>query len=241
MSTRPSRGRAVQAKQGSSALRTFYIILAVVAIAGLAALATMVLRSRQQAAIAPGASLSRPPLTAPTGVTPEGYYYKGRPDAPVTVVEYSDFQCPFCARFANGPALEIDRDYVETGKIKYVFHDYPLQQHPNAVPAAEAARCAGDQNAFWPMHDLLFANQAQWANNPQPAAQFAAYAGQLGLDRAVFESCMASHKHLPAIERARQEGDRLQIPGTPTFAVDGKLIDANVLRMEIDAALQAQR
>jgi protein-disulfide isomerase len=237
MSIRQQRGRAARRQRGSTAPRAFYILLAVVAILGVAALATFVLRSRQSAAT-PGALLNRPPLSAPTGQTPEGYYYKGQPNAPVTVIEYSDFQCPFCARFATIQALTIDQKYVETGKIKYVFHDYPLQQHANAIPSAQAARCAGDQGAFWPMHDLLFANQAQWENLAQPVAQFTAYAEQLKLNSTTFTQCMTSGKYAAAIQQAQQEGDQIQIPGTPTFVIDGKQYDADQLLPAIDTALK---
>jgi protein-disulfide isomerase len=240
MSVRQQRGRSVQRQRNRAAPRTFYILIAVVAVVGVAALGALALNSRQNAASS-GALLNRPPLTAPTGQTPEGYYYKGKPDAPVTVIEYSDFQCPFCGRFATTQALPLDQNYVETGKIKYVFHDYPLRQHANAIPAAEAARCAGDQNAFWPMHDLLFANQSQWSNLGQPLAQFTAYADQLKLDRATFTQCMNSGKFTAAIQKAQQEGDQIQIPGTPTFVIGGKQYDAQQLQPAIDAALAAKK
>lgn len=239
MSTRQQRGRLV-GKQHSAAPRAFYILIASVAVIGFAALGVFALRARQNVA-SPGALISRAPLSAPTGKTPEGYYYKGNPDAPVTVTEYSDFQCPFCAVFAASQALTLDQSYVETGKIKYIFHDYPLQQHPNAVPAAQAGRCAGDQNAFWPMHDMLFANQKQWQNLGQPLAQFTAYAAQLKLDTAAFNQCVASGKYATAIDQGRQQGNQIQIPGTPTFVIDNKQYDAQQLPSAIEAALAAQQ
>lgn len=241
MSTRSQRGRSVQQKQRRSPLPVFYIILAVVAIVGVAAIGTLALRNRQQVRAPAGALVNRAPLNAPIGKTDQGYYYKGKPDAPVTVVEYSDYQCPFCARFAGTTELEIDRDYVETGKIKYVFHDYPLRQHGNAIPAAEATRCAGDQNAFWPMHDMVFANQTQWEKSTQAITQFSTYAEQLKLDRATFETCMTSGKYTAAIAQAQQEGNQVQIPGTPTFIIDGKQLNADELRGAIDAALAAKK
>jgi protein-disulfide isomerase len=239
MSVRQQRGRVANRKRGGGVPRSFYIILAVVAVVGIAALGTIALRARQNTAVS-GNAIERPALTAPTGQTPDGYYYKGYPDAPVTVVEYSDFQCPFCGRFANSQALTIDKNYVETGKIKYVFHDYPLQQHPNAIPASQAARCAGDQKAFWPMHDMLFANQAQWEDLGQPQAQFGAYAEQLKLDGAAFNQCLSSGKYAAAIAQAQQEGNQARIPGTPTFIVDGQQLDASQLQGAIDAALAKQ-
>jgi protein-disulfide isomerase len=235
MSTRQQRGRAIKKR---SPLRSFYIIIGGIAIIGIAVLATMALRSGQSAA-SPSALLNRPPLNAPTGRTADGYYSKGQPNAPVTLIEYSDFECPFCGAFASGAELSIDRDYIETGKLLYVFHDFPLQQHPNAMPAAIAARCAGDQNAFWPMHDLLFATQDQWANNQQPQSQFVGYAQQLKLDSATFTQCLTSGKHTAEITKAQQEGDQIHIPGTPTFVINGKQYNADQIRGVIDAALKS--
>ena len=84
----------------------------------------------------------------------------GRPDAPVTLVEFSDYQCPFCGRFFSATLSTLKRDYIDTGKVRYVFRDYPLAQiHPQARKAAEAAHCAGDQGKYWEMHDRLFRNQ----------------------------------------------------------------------------------
>lgn len=239
MSTRPSRGRTIQRKQARSPLPIFYAILALVAIVGVAALGTIALRNRQ--AIAPAGAASSRTLNAPTGLTEQGYYYKGKPDAPVTVVEYGDFQCPGCGFFSTTMEQSIDQDYVETGKIRFIYHDYPLPQHPNAVPAAEAARCAGDQNAFWPMHNLLFANQAQWENLPQPQQQFATYAEQLKLNRATFEQCVSSGKHHAEILKAAQEGAQANINQTPTFVIDGKQVLAPDLRAAIDAALAGKK
>lgn len=239
MSVRQQRGRAAR-RRSSAAPRTFYAILAIIAVIGVAAIGVFALRARQGPASA-GALLNRPPLSAPTGQTPEGFYYKGNPEAPVTVIEYSDFQCPFCGRFATTQALALDQNYVETGKIKYVFHDYPLQQHGNAVPAAEAARCAGDQGAFWPMHDILFANQAQWSDITQPLAQFTAYAEQLKLDRATFTQCMSAGKYTAAIQQAQQAGNQIQIPGTPTFIINGQQYDSQQLQPAIDAALAQKK
>jgi protein-disulfide isomerase len=239
MSVHQRRGRGVQ-RQPSGVPRAFYILLAIIAVVGVAALGIVALRARQPV-VTSGALLNRPPLTAPTGQTPEGYYFKGQPNAPVTVIEYSDFQCPFCGAFATSQELAIDSAYVETGKIKFVYHDYPLPQHGNAVPAAQAARCAGDQNAFWSMHDMLFANQDQWSESAQPIPQFIAYAEQLKLDRAAFASCMSSGKHAAAIAKAQQEGDQIRIPGTPTFVIDGKQYEAQELQSAIDAALAAKK
>jgi protein-disulfide isomerase len=239
MSAHPQRGRAVQRRQ-SGGTRTFYMILAGIVIIGIAVLGIVVLSARRSTA---GSSplLNRPPLNAPVGQTPEGYWYKGKPDAPVTVIEYGDFQCPYCGLFANTQSLAIDHDYVETGKIKYVFHDFPLPMHANAVAAAEAARGAGDQNAFWAMHDMLFAKQQEWSDLSDPSSRFADYAQQLKLDRAAFTSALASGKYQTVIAQAQQDGVNAGINATPTFVINGQQYESSQLRAAIDAALAAKQ
>lgn len=120
-----------------------------------------------------------------------------------------------------------EKTYVETGKVRLVFHDYPLSGHPNSVPAAVAARCAGDQGQFWQMHAMLFDNQRQWAGLASPTSQFIAYAKQLQLDEAGFSSCVTGSDQRDAVLRARAAGDQLRLPGTPSFTVNGRLIDTS--------------
>jgi protein-disulfide isomerase len=253
MSQHQQRGRAVRRQRSNSVPRAFYILLAAVAIVGVAALAAVTLRSGQGATTSatPIAPANLATLNAPIGQTPEGFWYKGKPEAPVTVVEYADFQCPGCGFFATQIEPRLTADYIESGKARFVFQDYPLTIHPNAIPAAEAARCAGDQGAFWPMHDMLFDNQAQWANQPQPLQQFGVYAEQLKLDGTAFQQCMASGKHHQFILKAQQAGDQLGLSGTPSFAVNGALLDtqgvqtvneiADRLKQAIDDALTAKK
>jgi len=88
---------------------------------------------------------------------------KGNPDASITIVEFSDFQCPFCAKFHQNTLPQLEQDYISTGKVNFVYRDFPIQSiHPNAVPAALAAECADDQGKFWEMHDMIFKNQRNW-------------------------------------------------------------------------------
>jgi protein-disulfide isomerase len=180
------------------------------------------------------------PLNAPVGTTAEGFYYKGKPDAPVKVVEYADFQCPSCGAFARQSEAAIDSKYVENGKIQMIYHEFPLPQHPNAIPAAEAARCAGDQGKFWPMHDLLFARQSQWENDGNVVPRLTTYATDIGLNRDTFAQCMASGKWTNAVKQAAAAAEQVGVQFTPTFAVDGKQVDASQLEATIDAALKAK-
>ncbi|MEO7912248.1 MAG: DsbA family protein [Roseiflexaceae bacterium] len=230
MSIHSQRGRVAQKKRGS-AIGIFYVVLAVIAIAGVALLATMNQR--------PGADTNRPSIT--TTIPLDTLPARGKADAPVTVVEYADFQCPACGVFATTMEAGIVKDYIDTGKVRFVFHDFPLPQHANAIPSAEAARSAADQGAFWPYHDLLYAKQAEWENSSEPLALFAAYAEQLKLDRATFEATFNSHAHRATITQLYQDSSSGGVNQTPTFAIDGKAYYANELRAAIDAALKAKQ
>ncbi|MBS3804108.1 MAG: DsbA family protein [Oleiphilaceae bacterium] len=163
---------------------------------------------------------SVPPSTEafPAGVDRYGVSI-GDEDAPVVVREFADYQCPACARFA--PASERLRDeYVESGQVRFVFFDLPLRQHQHAMEAAEAARCAGDQDAYWTMHDHLFDNQSEWSNNSQATGVFTRYADELGLKERRFRNCLATDLHREAVERSLKVAQQLRVASTPTVFVD---------------------
>lgn len=143
----------------------------------------------------------------------------GPEDADVVVREFADYQCPACGRFADA-SQRLKQEYVDSGKVRFVFFDLPLRQHGNAVPAAMAARCAGDQESYWPMHDRLFAQQSEWNSTSDPVGTFTRYAESLGLDARRFRRCMETDLHLDAIERSRQLARQLGITSTPTVLVD---------------------
>ena len=123
----------------------------------------------------------------------------GNPDAPITIIEFSDFQCPFCARFHTQTLPLIMNEYIQEGKVKLVFRDFPIQSiHPNALPASVAAECANEQSKFKEMHDALFENQNEW-NNQETAdalALFSQYATEIKLDQEVFDACLTSGKYI---------------------------------------------
>jgi protein-disulfide isomerase len=212
------------AKRQNSSLRIVYIVVGIVALVALVAFGVNALQSNQTADVPDGAL---PPALSdvPTGVTAEGFNFKGQENAPVTVTEYADFQCPGCGYFATSVEAAFVQQYVASGQVKFVYHEYPLRGHPNAIPAAEAARCAADQGAFWKMHSMLFLNQRQWSSLPSPQNQYVGYAGQLGLDTAAFKQCLDSGTHRSAITAAQAAGDSMRLTGTPSFAVNGQLVD----------------
>jgi protein-disulfide isomerase len=161
-------------------------------------------------------------------ISVDGEPFKGDKNAKLTLVEFSEFQCPFCGRHARDTGPTIDKEYVQTGKVKHVFRDLPLDMHKNAFKAAEASHCAGEQDKFWEMHDRLFANQ----NSLEPA-MLTAHAQAIGIDSKKFEACLASveakrpgsgetyreSKYAAGIRKDVAEANKYGITGTPTFVI----------------------
>jgi protein-disulfide isomerase len=155
------------------------------------------------------------PLVTRLDVGIQGAPARGRADAPVTLVEFSDFQCPFCKR-SQATLKQLQERYP--GKLKLVYRDFPLDQlHPQARNASEAARCAGDQGKFWEYHDVLFTQAPQ--ASPESLRR---YAEQTGLDTAAFDRCLSSGLHREAVQRDVEEGTRLGVTGTPAFFINGR-------------------
>jgi protein-disulfide isomerase len=140
----------------------------------------------------------------------------GPASAPVTIVEYSDFQCPYCARVTS-TLDQIKEAYGD--KVRIVFRDYPLPSHPQAVPAAEAAKCANEQGKFWEYHDKLFASQRELG--PEKYKEFAK---ELGLDMDEFDACVDSDKYVTQVRMMAQGGQQLGVSGTPAFFVNGRFL-----------------
>ena len=147
---------------------------------------------------------------------------RGKEDAPVTLVEFSDYQCPFCQRAANETIPQVVTEYVDTGKVKHVFRDYPIEGiHPNAIPASVAAQCANEQGKYWVYHDLLFSKQTEWQglSGNDTNSKFKQYAADLGLDTANFNSCFDSNKYADEVSKDIQDGTTYGVSGTPTFFI----------------------
>jgi protein-disulfide isomerase len=165
------------------------------------------------------------PSAAPTPAAISSQYAGalGDPNAPVTIVEFTDYQCPYCSRHSLETMPQIVRDMVDTGRVYYILKDFPLDQiHADARMASKASRCAKDQDSYWEMHDMLFAGQEEWAGKGQAAGEvFSGYASNLGLDAEAFASCLSSDLHDEDIEANVQEGRSLGVSGTPFFFVDG--------------------
>ena len=143
----------------------------------------------------------------------------GDPNAPVTVVEFSDFECPYCKKAYEDSVKQLKTEYVSTGKVKFVYRDYPLGFHPKAQKAAEASECAHEQNKFWEMHDKLFENQASLSE-----VNYKKWATELGMDSNKFNDCLDTGKYANEVAADTAAGNALGVSGTPTFFVNGQKI-----------------
>ena len=146
---------------------------------------------------------------------------KGADSAQVTIVEVSDFQCPYCRQFATTTYAQIDSAYVRTGRAKLVYINLPLSIHANAFPAAEAAMCAGAQGRFWEMHDRLFAAQRDWSARTDAVQRFERMAQELSLDMAAYRDCTANDRTAPIIVNDAMQAAGVGINGTPAFIING--------------------
>jgi len=156
----------------------------------------------------------RSSAAAPVRPAPSDPMALGRADAPLVVVEFSDYQCPFCRRFHAEVLPELRRDYIDSGKMQLVFKDLPLAMHRQALPAAVAARCAAAQGKFWEMNAALFTNQEKLS--PQ---LYSGLAKTLGLDTGRFEECRADPATALTVQRDAGEARRFGVNSTPGFLI----------------------
>ncbi len=171
---------------------------------------------------------------------------KGSATAPVTVYEMSDFQCPFCKRFALETFRAIEREYITPGKVRWVFVNFPLTSiHANAVAAAGTALCAARQGAFWPMHDLLYTYQETWAPLKEPGPFFLSLADSAGISKPQLLECVKSPATEAEIRQEAEGAERAGASSTPTFYMEGGLLTGAhplpVFRQVLDSILAAKR
>ncbi len=141
----------------------------------------------------------------------------GPADAPITIIEFSDFQCPYCEQWHKQVFDELMAAYP--GQIRFVYRDFPLPSHPEAQPAAEAAECAGDQSAYWDFHNALFSGPYGLSR-----AAYEQYASDLDLDTASFTACLDARTHQAEVEADARDASRAGINSTPSFVVNGRLL-----------------
>ena len=198
---------------GKSVTR-FYLALAVIAVVGGALIARSAMTKNQ------------PPLTAdtvaPLASGPRGVVL-GSDSAPVELMEFSDFECPWCARYDVLQMPDIRQRIVSTGRLRIRFVHYPLSIHQKSPFAHLAAACANEQGRFWEMVDLIFGNQDEWVESSNPADVLDGYARRVGLDMGRYRSCMSERREWGRVQADKQLGDSLGVSGTPTFYINGRL------------------
>jgi len=222
-------------KKSSTSNRAFYLIIAVIAIGGIAALTYASTRSNALASASP-VDTTLPPVKS------EGYVM-GSPTAPVEVTEFGDFECPACGRFAVITEPDVRKTFIDSGKVRWRFIDYPLSMHRNTWQASRAAACADEQGKFWPFHDLLYQNQDRWngeaTSNPDKLMK--EFARQLGLNTQQFDRCVDTKKYQAKIQAHLALGEKRKVNSTPTFVI-GDQQAANALPYDqfkqlVDSAL----
>lgn len=213
-------------------MKRFYGILAGVAVIGIGVLAYLLTRPR---------SVSVPANVTVQAADTAGFrgYLKGSESAPVEITEYADYQCPFCQTFATLQMPTIQERLIRTGRLRWRYRDFPLQQHPWARVAAHSAACADEQGKYWEMHDRIYDGQGQWAESRDAADHFRDYARALGLDVGRYDDCMESGKYAGRIQASYEEGARLGVSSTPTLLVGDRLyqgrIDSDAIARLVDS------
>ncbi len=222
----PSQKRRAAQKKPSG-MRAFYWVLAIVAVLGLAAIGYAVARGGTGGA-------ATKPVTLQGVDNPQALFQRAHPevagssDAPVRVVVFSDYTCPYCGRFASEVQPQLMANEVKAGKVQIVYYDFPLGgtgEHKYSFLSARAARCAGDQGKFWEYHDLLFGHQMEWAyGGGSPVSEFEQYGQQLGLDAAKFDACLKSDAHADVVTADHMLGEQLGIDSTPTVIINERRV-----------------
>jgi len=198
-------------------MRTFYIALGIIAVLGV----FLIVRQANDR----GGSVTETYRNAPvTPVRPGALGNTLGPDsAPVEIVEFADFECPACARFAILDMPYVRDSLVSTGRLKWRFMDFPLQGHTNSPAAHLAAACAGEQGRFFEMMDAILNRQNDWASQRRPERLLRSYAQRLRLDLSGYDSCMETRRAQPQVDADYAEGERLGVNETPTFFVNGRM------------------
>lgn len=197
-------------------MKRFYAVFGAVAVIGLGALAY--LTTRPQTVSIPANVTVQPSDTS-------GFrgYLKGSPDAPVEITEFADYQCPFCQTFATLQMPTIEERLINTGRLRWRYRDFPLQQHSFSRLAAHSAACADEQGKYWDQHKRIYEGQTEWATARDAAPIFRRYAQAGGLDLGRYDACMKAGKYAGRIQASLDEGIQLGVNSTPTLLVGNKL------------------
>lgn len=213
-------------------MKRFYAILAGVAVVGAGLLAFLLSRPR---------TVSIPANVTIQASDTAGFrgYLKGSPDAPIEITEYADYQCPFCQTFATLQMPAIEERLIRTGRLRWRYRDFPLQQHSFARLAAHSAACADEQGKYWEQHQRIYDGQADWAASDDAGKFFRQYAQANGLDLARYDECMRTGRYAGRIQASYEEGARLGVSSTPTLLVGNRLyqgrLDSDAIRRLVDS------
>jgi protein-disulfide isomerase len=184
-------------------------------------------------------------LQAQTGSAPLESRSKGPAKAPVTVYEMSDFQCPYCRAFASETFPQLEKEYIEPGKVRWVFINFPLTSvHAHASAAAELALCAAKQRGFWRIHDLLFQYQDTWAPLKEAGPFFTSLGDSAGLSKPTLLACLQSPETMEQVQADAEGAARSGAASTPTFYIEGGLLEGSapvgVFRQVLDSVYKAK-
>ncbi len=196
-------------------MKNFYIIIGVVAVAGIAVVA-LALRGGGSGVTEPvdlGEIADAELLELAQGMI------QGDPNAPVTIMEFGNYQCPACRQFALLVKPQVDMAYVETGQAKFVYYDYPNPQFPHSFLAARAARCAGDQDRYFDYHDAVYGTFDDWSMLGNATGHFGDLADDIGLDTGAFDDCLDSDRFADVVTANLTLAQRLGAPGTPAIYI----------------------
>ena len=209
-------------------VKRFYTLLAILALAGLGVLAYLIFKPQ---------TVSIPANVVVKAADTSGFrgYLKGSPDAPVEITEFADFQCPFCQTFATLQMPTIDERLIQTGRVRWRYRDFPLQQHPYSRLAAHSAACADEQGKYWDQHQRIYEGQSEWSEARDAGALFRNYAKGVGLDLGRYEACMRSGKYAGRIQASYNEGVQVGVNSTPTLLIGDRLYKG---RFDSDAIIK---
>jgi protein-disulfide isomerase len=231
---------------GKRSLTPFYVVLGLIVFIGGGLLAMSMLR--KDAPVTEPSAAASAPITPSELVSKAKGVVRGSNTAPVKILVFSDYMCPWCALYATTIENQVKSTFVDSGRVVEVYHDFPLggAAHRYGFLVARAARCAGDQNRFWEYHDLVFQKQREWAaSKVEPVKELVGYAGVVGADKAAFEGCLRSDSHADVVEWNRQLGMSLGVNSTPTVFINSRRavspMDWEKFKLEIETALGAGR
>ncbi len=235
MAVKKNNNKRTTVRPASNRPTNFYYILGAIALVGASILGYAMTR-KPNAAVGTEAIANAGPIGKAEG------YLIGKPDAPVKIVEFADFECPGCSQFATVTEPDVRKRLIDPGLANLTYYDFPLPQHKNSQAASNAAACAADQGKFWEMHDAIFGSQDQWnteaTDNPKPF--FQRYAERLGINVQTWETCFDARKHQGRIMANAAEGERRKVNSTPTIFIGDKKYEGalpyDALKAIVDSA-----